>query len=339
MNSANPAVTTVRLGRTGPQVFPVALGCMGMSGMYGPADEAESIATIHAALELGINVLDTGDFYGQGHNEMLIGRAIADRRNRALLSVKFGALRGPDGSWGGVDTRPVAIKNFLGYTLTRLGVEHVDIYRPARLDPNLPIEDTVGALAELKKAGYIRFIGLSEVGADTLRRAQAVHPIADLQIEYSLVSRGPEQAILPALRELGIGMTAYGVLSRGLLAGSRPAASGDYRAHLPRFAGDNAAKNQRLVEALAKVAQERGVTPVALAIAWVMSKGADIIPVIGARTRRQLAEIPVALGLKLTTDELNRIEAAVPVSAVAGTRYQQEQMKHLDSELGPLKPA
>jgi len=338
MSEPAKAVSTVRLGKTGPQVFPVALGCMGMSGMYGPADEAESIATIHAALELGINVLDTGDFYGQGHNEMLIGRAIADRRSRALLSVKFGALRGPDGSWGGMDTRPAAIKNFLGYTLTRLGVDHVDIYRPARLDPDVPIEDTIGAISDLKQAGYVRFIGLSEVGPETLRRAQAVHPIVDLQIEYSLVSRGPEDKIVPCLRELGIGMTAYGVLSRGLLAGSRPAASGDYRAHLPRFAGDNGAKNQRLVEAFARAAQERGVTPVALAIAWVMSKGTDIIPVIGARTRKQLAEIPAALRLKFTTDELNRIEAAVPFTAVAGTRYQQEQMKHLDSELGPLKP-
>ncbi|MEJ0087945.1 MAG: aldo/keto reductase [Pseudomonadota bacterium] len=338
MNPPNQAVSTVRLGSTGPQVFPIALGCMGMSGMYGPADEAESIATIHAALDLGINVLDTGDFYGQGHNEMLIGRAIADRRNRALLSVKFGALRGPDGSWGGMDTRPVAIKNFLSYTLTRLGVDHVDIYRPARLDPNVPIEDTVGAIADLKKAGYVRFIGLSEVGAETLRRAQAVHPIVDLQIEYSLVSRGPEDKIIPVLRELGIAMTAYGVLSRGLLAGSRPTAPGDFRAYLPRFAGDNGAKNQRLADALARAAQERGVSPVALAIAWVISKGKDIIPVIGARTRKQLAEIPAALGMRLTVDELNRIEAAVPVAAVAGPRYQEEQMKHLDSELGPLKP-
>jgi aryl-alcohol dehydrogenase-like predicted oxidoreductase len=339
MNPANSAVSTVRLGRTGPQVYPIALGCMGMSGMYGPADEAESIATIHEALDLGINVLDTGDFYGQGHNEMLIGRAIADRRSRALLSVKFGALRGPDGSWGGMDTRPAAIKNFLAYSLTRLGVEHIDIYRPARLDPAVPIEDTIGAIADLKKAGYVRFIGLSEVGPETLRRAQAVHPIVDLQIEYSLVSRGPEDKIVPTLRELGIAMTAYGVLSRGLLAGSRPTAAGDFRSYLPRFAGDNGAKNQRLVDSLAKVAHERGVTPVALAIAWVMSKGKDIIPVIGARTRKQLKEIPVALGMRLTIDELNVIEAAVPVSAVAGTRYQQEQMKHLDSELGPLKPA
>ena len=333
---SNPSM--VRLGSTGPQVFPVALGCMGMSGMYGPADEAESISTIHAALELGINVLDTGDFYGQGHNEMLIGRALKDRRDRALLSVKFGALRGPDGSWGGMDARPAAIKNFLGYSLMRLCVDYVDIYRPARLDPNVPIEDVVGAIADLKKAGYVRYIGLSEVGADTLRRAQAVHPVADLQIEYALVSRGPEQNIIPTLRELGIAMTAYGVLSRGLLAGSRPAATGDYRAHLPRFAGDNAAKNQRLVDALAKIAQERGVSSAALAIAWVLSRGKDIVPVIGARTRQQLAEIPVALGLRLSSEELNRIESAVPIGAVAGTRYQAEQMKHLDSELGPLQP-
>ena len=338
MNPPSSAAVDVTLGRGGPQVFPVALGCMGMSGMYGPSDEAESIATIHAALDLGINVLDTGDFYGQGHNEMLIGRAIADRRSSALLSVKFGALRGPDGSWGGMDTRPAAIKNFLGYTLTRLGVEHIDIYRPARLDPNVPIEDTIGAMADLREAGYVRYIGLSEAGPETIRRAQTVHPIVDLQIEYSLVSRGPEENIMPVLRELGIGMTAYGVLSRGLLAGSRPAASGDFRANLPRFTGDNGAKNQRLVDALAKLAQERGVSSAALAIAWVMSRGKDIIPVIGARTRKQLAEIPVALGLKLTTDELNLIEAAVPMTAVAGTRYQQEQMKHLDSELGPLQP-
>jgi len=331
------AASQVTLGRTGPVVFPIALGCMGMSGMYGPADEAESIATIHAALDLGINLLDTGDFYGQGHNEMLIGRALKDCRDRALVSVKFGALRGPDGSWGGMDARPAAIKNFLSYSLTRLGVDAIDIYRPARLDPKVPIEDVIGTIADLKKAGYVRHIGLSEVGADTIRRAHAVHPIADLQIEYALVSRGPEQAIIPTLRELGIGMTAYGVLSRGLLAGSRPAESGDYRAHLPRFAGENGARNQRLVDALALLAQERGVSPVALAIAWVLSRGSDIVPVIGARTRKQLGEIPVAMSLKLTSDELNRIESAVPVGAVAGSRYQEEQMKHLDSELGPLQ--
>ena len=227
--------TTRKLGSTGPTVLPFALGCMGMSGMYGQADESESIATIHAALEAGVTLLDTGDFYGMGHNEMLIGRALRHRRDQALLSVKFGALRSPDGSWVGIDTRPASVKNFLAHSLTRLGVDHVDIYRPARLDPTVPIEDTVGAIADLVKAGYVRAIGLSEVGPETIRRAQAVHPICDLQIEYSLISREPEAKIFPVLAELGIGITAYGVLSRGLLTGSQPAGRGDFRANLPRF--------------------------------------------------------------------------------------------------------
>src|SRR4051794_26682369 len=221
---ATPGTPHRQLGPSGPQVFPIALGCMGMSGMYGPADERESIATIHAALEYGITLLDTGDFYGAGHNEMLIGRALRDRREQALLSVKFGALRGPDASWLGVDARPAAVKNFLTYSLTRLGVDHVDIYRPARLDPQVPVEETIGAIADLIKAGYVRSVGLSEVGPDTIRRAHAVHPVVDLQIEYSLVSRAPEEKIFPVLGELGIGVTAYGVLSRGLLSGSKPAA-------------------------------------------------------------------------------------------------------------------
>ncbi len=241
-------------------MFPLALGCMGMSGMYGPADERESIATIHAALDAGITLIDTGDYYGAGHNELLIGRALSDRRGKALLSVKFGALRGPDGGWMGMDARPVALKNFLSYSLTRLGVDHIDIYRPGRLDPAVPIEETVGAIADLIKAGYVRAIGLSEVGADTIRRAQAVHPISDLQIEYSLISRGPETSIFPTVAELGIGVTAYGVLSRGLLSGSRPSSAGDLRAHLPRFTGENLESNQRLVEALQQLAAEKGVS-------------------------------------------------------------------------------
>src|SRR5580765_882179 len=216
-----------QLGKTGPSVFHIALGCMGMSRMYGATDDAESIATIHTALDRGVTLIDTGDFYGMGHNEMLIGRALRDRRDRALLSVKLGALRAPDGSWLGFDARPAAVKNFLAHSLTRLGVDHIDIYRPARLDPAVPIEETIGAIAELVKAGYVRAIGLSEVGADTIRRAHAVHPIADLQIEYSLISRGPETQIFPLLAELGISATAYGVLSRGLLSGSKPAAKGD----------------------------------------------------------------------------------------------------------------
>src|SRR5512132_3053534 len=243
-----------RLGTAGPTVFPLALGCMGMSGMYGPADERESIATIHAALDAGITLLDTGDFYGVGHNEMLIGRALRDRRDKAILSVKFGALRGPDGSWLGFDTRPVAVKSALAYTLTRLGVDHVDIYRPGRLDPAVPIEETIGSIADLVKAGHVRAIGLSEVGPDTIRRAQAVHPISDLQIEYSLISRGPEAAIFPLLTELGIGVTAYGVLSRGLLSGSKPTSRADFRAYLPRFTGENRERNQRLIETLDKLA-------------------------------------------------------------------------------------
>ena len=200
------AIEQRALGSTGLQVFPLALGCMGMSGMYGPADERESVATIHAALDMGVGLLDTGDFYGMGHNEMLVGRAIQGRRDKVLVSVKFGALRGPDGSWLGYDARPVAVKNFLAHSLSRLGVDYIDIYRPARLDPQVPIEDTVGTIADMVKAGYVRHVGLSEVGVETIRRANAVHPIADLQIEYSLISRGPETAIFPVLAELGIGV-------------------------------------------------------------------------------------------------------------------------------------
>jgi aryl-alcohol dehydrogenase-like predicted oxidoreductase len=321
-----------RLGRSGPEVFPLSLGCMGMSGMYGPADEAESIATIHAALDAGVTLLDTGDFYGSGHNEMLIGRALRDRRDRALVSVKFGGLRSPDGGWTGVDTRPIAMKNFLAYTLTRLGLDHVDIYRPARLDPQVPIEDTVGAIADMVKAGYVRAIGLSEVGVETIRRAHVVHPIADLQIEYSLISRGPEAAILPALAELGIGVTAYGVLSRGLLSGSRPNGPADFRAHLPRFAGEAGERNRALVQALEQVARGKGVTTSQLAIAWVLSRDPSIVPVIGARTRAQLTESLGALAVALTPADLGAIDAALPPAAVVGERYSAPQMRMLDSE-------
>ena len=321
-----------QLGSIGPTVFPLALGCMGMSGMYGPADERESIATIHAALDAGITLLDTGDYYGAGHNELLIGRALRDRPGQALLSVKFGALRGPDGSWLGMDARPAALKNFLSYTLTRLGVDHIDIYRPGRLDPAVPIEETVGAIADLITAGYIRAIGLSEVGPDTIRRAQAVHPISDLQIEYSLVSRGPEATIFPVLAELGIGVTAYGVLSRGLLSGSTPTSQGDFRAHLPRFTGGNRERNAGLIEALQRAAAEKGASATQLAIAWVLAKSPTIVPVIGARTRAQLAESMGALQVTLTLADLARIEEAVPATAVAGSRYDEHQMRILDSE-------
>jgi aryl-alcohol dehydrogenase-like predicted oxidoreductase len=305
---------------------------MGMSGMHGPADESESIATIHAALDQGITLLDTGDFYGMGHNEMLIGRALRDRRDKAMLSVKFGALRGPDRSWIGYDARPAAVKTFLAYSLNRLGVDHIDIYRPARLDPKVPIEETVGAIAELVKAGYVRAIGLSEVGPETIRSAQAVHPICDLQIEYSLISRGPEEKIFPTLQELGIGVTAYGVLSRGLLSGSKPAVLDDLRARFPRFTGANRERNQSIIDALRNLAAERGVSPSQLAIAWVLGKGTNIVPVIGARTRAQLAESLGALSIRLSSTELTRIEEAITPSSVAGSRYDEHQMRMLDSE-------
>jgi len=310
----------------------VALGCMGMSGMYGKTSDEESVATIQKAIDEGITLLDTGDFYGTGHNEMLIGRAIQGRRDQVQLSVKFGVLRGPDGSWNGLDTRPAAIKNFLAYTLTRLGTDHVDIYRPGRLDPNVPIEDTVGTIAELVKKGYVRSIGLSEVGPETIRRAAKVHPIADLQIEYSLISRGPEAEIFPLLRELRIGVTAYGVLSRGLLTGSQPTGPADFRAYLPRFTGDNRAQNDKLVKALHDVAAEKGVKPATLAIAWAMAKGKDIVPVVGAKTRAQLADAVAAMKVQLSPQDVARLEEAVPASAVAGTRYDPNQMKSLDSE-------
>jgi len=303
-----------------------------MSGMYGRADESESIATIHAAIDRGVNLIDTGDFYGMGHNEMLIGRALEGRRDGLLLSVKFGALRGPDGNWLGFDARPAAVKNFLAHSLTRLRTDHIDIYRPARLDGNVPIEETVGAIADLVKAGYVRAIGLSEVGVETIRRANAVHPIVDLQIEYSLISRGPEARIFPALRELGVGVTAYGVLSRGLLTGSPLAPKGDLRAHMPRFVGENLARNRKLIDSLNRLAAERGVAPAQLAIAWVLAKDSMIVPVLGARTRRQLDESLAALEIQLTTEEITRLEEAIPASEVAGTRYAEIQMRALDSE-------
>ena len=305
---------------------------MGMSGMYGSADERESIATIHEALDCGITLLDTGDFYGTGHNEMLIGRALRDRRDRAILSVKFGALRAPDGSWGGYDARPAAVKNFLAYTLKRLGVDYIDIYRPARLDPAVPIEDTVGAIRDMVTAGYVRSIGLSEVGPDTIRRAHAVHPIVDLQIEYSLVSRGPESRILPLLDTLDIGMTAYGVLSRGLLSGSSPAGASDTRANFPRFASENQAVNTRLVQKLGQMAATRGATAPQMAIAWVLARHSRIVPVVGARTRAQLQESLGSLDVELSPDDLVSLEAVFPPGVVAGERYRKEQMAMLDSE-------
>ncbi len=328
---------TTTLGTRGPGVSRIGLGCMAMSGMYGAADERESIATIHAAIDAGINLIDTGDFYGMGHNEMLIGRALKDReREELLISVKFGAQRGPDGGWLGYDARPAAVKTALAYTLNRLGVDHIDVYRPARLDQNVPIEETVGAIGELVQAGYVRHAGLSEVGAETIRRAAAVHPICDLQIEYSLISRGIEREILPACRQLGIGLTAYGVLSRGLISGhwtsDRRIEKRDFRAAAPRFQGENLERNLALVERLRAVATERGASVAQVAIAWVLSRGEDIMPLIGARTRERLDEALGALELTLTEEDLTQIEAAVPADAAAGTRYPAPAMAHLDSE-------
>ena len=319
----------VQLGATGPVVSRLGLGCMGMSNAYGPADRDESLATLAMAVERGITLLDTGDFYGMGHNEMLIGEALKSLdRDRLTLSVKFGALRGPEGQFFGFDGRPAAVKNFAAYSLQRLGTEVIDVYRPARLDPGVPIEDTVGAIAELIDAGYVRHIGLSEVGAETIRRAHAVHPITDLQIEYSLISRGIEDEILPACRELGIAVTAYGVLSRGLIGGhfSRDSIGpGDWRAHSPRFQGENLDRNLELVAALREVAEVRGLTVAQAAFAWVLAQGRDLVP---------LEEALGSLETALTADDLASIEAAVPKGAAAGERYPAEQMAMLDSERG-----
>jgi aryl-alcohol dehydrogenase-like predicted oxidoreductase len=330
-------VKSRQLGQLGPRVSAFGLGCMAMSGAYGAADRNESIATIHAALDAGITLLDTGDFYAMGHNEMLIGEALAGRpRDSYLLSVKFGAQRGPGGEWLGYDARPAAVKTAVAYSLQRLRTDYIDIYRPARLDPNVPIEDTVGAIADLVKAGYVRYLGLSEVSAQTVRRANAVHPVCDLQIEYSLISRGIEDSILLTCRELGIGITAYGVLSRGLISGhwskDRNADAGDFRVHSPRFQGDNLDHNLALVEVLRELAEKRGVSVAQLAIAWVMARGEDIVPLIGARTRQRLQEALGALDVSLTADDLAAIEHAIPRDAAAGDRYNKHGMASLDSE-------
>jgi aryl-alcohol dehydrogenase-like predicted oxidoreductase len=323
-----------QLGATGPVVSAIGLGCMGMSDAYGPADRDESIATIHAAMDAGVTLLDTGDFYGMGHNELLIREAIRGRRDEVQLSVKFGGLRDAGGAFVGFDTRPVAVANFLAYSLERLGTDHVDVYRPARLDPAVPIEDTIGAIAEQIEKGWVRHIGLSEVGAETIRRAHAVHPIADLQIEYSILDRGVEREILRTTRELGIGITAYGVLGRGLISATPPAigGDGDYRGHTPRFQGDNLTHNLALVQKLNELANDKGVTVAQLAIAWVAARGEDVVPLVGTTKRARLTEAIGAVDVAFTERELQEIEAVVPVGAAAGTRYAAEQMAMLDSE-------
>ncbi len=308
-----------------------------MSDFYGAADRNESIATLHSALDAGITLIDTGDFYGMGHNEMLIGQALrGGKRDGAVLSVKFGAQRDPAGVWIGYDSRPAAVKTALSYTLRRLSVDYIDIYRPSRLDPATPIEETIGAIGEMIQAGYVRYVGLSEVGADTIRRAAAVHPIGDLQIEYAMVTRGIERSILPACRELGIGITAYGVLSRGLISGhwskERSNAERQFRARYPRFSGDNLDRNLRIVESLRTVAQEKGVSVAQMAIAWVLTRGKDIIPLVGARTRERLNEALGALDVQLSANDELRIDAAIPAGGIAGGRYPPAQLEFLDSE-------
>jgi aryl-alcohol dehydrogenase-like predicted oxidoreductase len=324
------------LGAKGPLVSALGLSCMGMSGVYGPADRQESIATIHAALDAGITLFDTGDFYGMGHNEMLIGEALKGvSRDRFLISVKFGAMRDLAGGWLGYDGRPEAVKNFLAYSLRRLGLDHIDIYRPARLDRSVPIEETVGAIADMVKAGHVKQIGLSEVGAETIRRAASVHPISDVQIEYSLISRGIEDDILPLIRKLGIGVTAYGVLSRGLISGhwrKGVAHASDFRVHSPRFQGEHVDRNLALVERLRDLAEARGSSVAQVAIAWVVAQGRDIVPLIGARRRDRLVEALGARDLKLSSDDLAAIERAVPKGAASGTRYPAAAMADLDSE-------
>ncbi|MFI7611659.1 aldo/keto reductase [Nonomuraea terrae] len=334
-----PTIGTRPLGAHGPRVSVIGLGAMGMSDLYGPADEQESIATLHAAIDAGVTLVDTGDFYGSGHNEMLIGRALKDRRREdVVISVKFGTRRTPDGGFqpAAADVSAAAVKDRLAYSLRRLGTDYIDIYRPSRLNPQIPIEDTVGAMLEMQQAGYIRHIGLSEVGPDTLRRAAAVAPISDLQIEYSLLSRGPERAIIPTLRELGIGLTAYGVLSRGLLSGhwdpDRKLSGGDFRAHSPRFQDGNLEANLRLVGALTRVAERIGATTSQVAIAWVAAQGEGIVPLVGARRRDRLAESLAAVDLTLDQETLAEIEAAVPADAAAGERYAAQHLAMLDSE-------
>lgn len=325
------------LGTDGPVVSDLGLGCMGMSDFYGPADRAESIATIHAALDAGVTLLDTGDFYGMGANELLIAEALRGRpRDAVRISVKFGAQRDYDGGWLGYDGRPAAVKTSLAYTLRRLGTDYVDVYRMARVDPAVPVEETIGAIAEEIEKGHVRHIGMSEAGAESIRRAHAVHPIADVQLEYGLLTRGIERSVLPACRELGVGVTAYGVLARGLLSGhwdkDRELSAGDFRAASPRHSGENLAHNLTLVEALRAVAETKGATVAQLAIAWVLGRGQDIVPLVGARRRDRLTEALGALDVTLTEEDLALIEAAVPPDAAAGTRYAQAQMAHLDSE-------
>ena len=316
------------------RVSTVGLGCMGMSEFYGAGDETEAIATIHRALDLGVTLLDTADMYGVGRNEELVGRAIRGRREQVVLATKFGNVRGADGGFLGVDGRPAYVRAACEASLRRLGVETIDLYYQHRVDPNTPIEDTVGAMAELVRAGKVRYLGLSEAAPETIRRAHAVHPIAALQTEYSLWSRDPEEAILPTVRELGIGFVAYSPLGRGFLTGRikrvEELAEDDYRRHNPRFQGENFQRNLALVAEVETMAREKGCTPAQLALAWVLAQGGDIVPIPGTKRRRYLEDNLGALSFALTADDLARIDSILPAGAAFGQRYAEAQMRALN---------
>ena len=324
---------TRKLGRDGPEVSAIGLGCMGMSAFYGGADEAQSIAVIHRALDLGVTLFDTAEMYGPHTNEVLVGKALKDRRDQAFIATKFGINRQPDGS-AVTDGSPANVRRAVEGSLSRLGVDHIDLYYQHRIDPNTPIEETVGAMAELVKEGKVRFLGLSEAAPETLRRAQATHPITALQTEYSLWSRDPEDGLLDVVRELGIGFVPYSPLGRGFLSGEIKSiddlAPDDFRRTNPRFAGDNFQRNLDLVEAVGAIAADKGVTAAQLALAWVLAQGDDLVPIPGTRRISTLEQNVAAADIVLTPEDLARIEAVFPRGAAAGERYAPGGMSSLN---------
>ena len=327
--SATTPMPRRKLGNGGPSVSAIGLGCMGMSDAYGPADEATSIETIHRALDLGINFLDTADVYGPQKNERLVGRAIRDRRHRVVLATKFGNVRSQDGAWVGVNGKPEYVRQACDASLQRLGVDVIDLYYQHRVDPRTPIEDTVGAMAELVRAGKVRHLGLSEAAAQTLRRAQAVHPIAALQTEYSLWTRDPEQAILPTCRELGIAFVAYSPLGRGFLTGRFQSAddlpAGDWRRNSPRFQGENFERNLEIVRRVEDLAERKGCTSAQLALAWLLARGEDVVPIPGSTRSERVAENAAAVQITLSEEELDSLDAVGAM--VSGSRYGEAAMK------------